>query len=177
MVGMCALFELFTRRCTSRSTFTYMSKIVTECVSGWNMWVFIGETVNFLSFSIFLFYFYCLLFTATDSPQGIHVQACLRRAGSRALGMEARLRDHAKAPWGLTGVADAGKVRESADSEVDSKSYVWERLPPETAGAAAFLWTTTTTNNLRGFLISVAQHKLDKQKWKLNTLSDRLVVF
>lgn len=53
-----------------------------------------------LFFNLFMFFLFLLFYfpTATDSPQGVHVQACLRRVVSRELGMEAQLQDHANPP-------------------------------------------------------------------------------
>lgn len=76
-----------------------MSKSLREVgvLSGWNMWVFVGESVI------------CFI-TGPDSLQGVHVQACSRRAECRAfLGTALWLQDHAKAPRGLAEVADADK--------------------------------------------------------------------
>lgn len=72
------------------------------------MWVFVGKLVDFL----FIF------FTGTDSLQGIRVQTCLKDVPElHAFGNGAQLQDHAKAPRGLTGVADADKVRKSCGQQ------------------------------------------------------------
>lgn len=63
-----------------------------------------------------------MIFTGADSLEGVRVRACLRRAGSQASGYGAQLQDHAKAARGLTGVADADKVRESVVFYVDRKT-------------------------------------------------------
>lgn len=61
-------------------------------------------------------------FTGTDSPEGVRVQACLRRAGSRASGTALSYRITQRLPRGLAGVADADKVRESVVFYVDRKT-------------------------------------------------------
>lgn len=71
---------------------------VCVCVSGWNMWVFAGEWDDF----------YRHWFTRGRPCSGL-----FKTCQVPGLGNDAQLQDHAKAPWGLAGVADAGRVRKS----------------------------------------------------------------
>lgn len=83
-------------------------------MSGWNMWVFVGELDDFCRH----------WFTPGHPCPGL-----LKTCWVLGIGNGAQLQDHAKAPWGLTGVADADKVRKSAVFYVDSKNCVWVFAP------------------------------------------------
>lgn len=81
----CVFVSAQFKLCTSKSAFTYVSKSVTMsesveqrlcvCEEGW-----VDKICGCLWGS-------WMIFTGTDSLEGVRVQACLRRAGSWVLGM------------------------------------------------------------------------------------------
>lgn len=98
---------------------------VCVCMSGWNMWVFAGEWDDF----------YRRWFT-----WGLPCPGLFKMCQVPGLRNDAQLQDHAKTPWGLAGVADAGRVRKSMVFDV-ARKLACECLPPESAGDAPFVWT------------------------------------
>lgn len=84
------------------------------CVSGWNMWVFVGEWDDF----------YRHWFT-----RGHPCPSLFKTCQVPGLRNGAQLQDHAKAPWGLEGVADAGTVSKSVVFCVDRNTCMWVFAP------------------------------------------------
>ncbi len=106
-------------------------------VSGWNLWVFVGELDDF----------YRRWFTRGRPCPGL-----FKTCWVPGVGYGARLQDHAKAAWGLTGVADADKVRKSVVFCVDRKNLHVSVCPQKVLALHLFSELSLTWENPSGFL-------------------------